>query len=264
MRLSFASEPRFRFQILLQPSALLFKAMRNYIFFFFACFLLNASSTNAQSGCQVCASTGQCAAAYNSGPGQFCGYFQPIFSHTKPCCCPQNSICKLTSSDCLCHVPSRYDNYGNYGNYGGGGGTGGGFIALVVMIIIICCCCRMCASTHSYSTLGEEGSTFIPVAVPATGVPYGSFNPPATAPGYYADGRTRNSGGGGGLGSALGGFALGEIIGNAIGRNEARNRGFGGWGGGGGGWGGGGSDIRGDTGGGGGFGGGGRDIRGSS
>ena len=133
---------------------------------------------------------------------------------------------------------------------------------------------------HSNSVLSEEGSSFIPVAVPAgAGDGDGFANPLPTAPTasyQYSEPRVAGSGPfGGGWGSALGGFALGNMMGSAFGggghhrHNHHGRRDRGGFGGGGGG----GFNIRGDTGGGGGRqhrggfgggGGGGHNIRGDS
>lgn len=141
------------------------------------------------------------------------------------------------------------------------------------------CCCTSCwsddAQRDNYDSLGGD---FIPVAVPASEIPYGSINnPPPTAPllpSQDRGSRSRSGGGLGGLGPALGGFAVGGMLGRALGGGRRRDnsrhghghgnhhhgrRGFGG----------GGYDIRGDTGGGGGGGhrgggGGGFDIRGDS
>ncbi len=144
----------------------------------------------------------------------------------------------------------------------------------MILICICCTCCNACASGGSSASSYEERNTFIPVAVPAEG------NPPPTAPGasyQYSEPRVAGSGSGpfgGGWGSALGGFALGQMMGSAFGgggnhhhhRHGRRHHGGGGF------------DIRGDTGGGGhggrrhhgggfgfgGGGGGGHNIRGDS
>ena len=73
------------------------------------------------SGCQICASTGQCNTAFHSGPGQYCGsYYDISISETRPCCCPLDSTCKVSYQTCQCHVEradderppsSRYYNY---------------------------------------------------------------------------------------------------------------------------------------------------------
>jgi hypothetical protein len=214
----------------------------------------------------MCASTGNCYAAYKNSPGQFCGYFHDYGFETKPCCCPNDSYCNMSPFECLCHVPDRRyvpptPNY-NY-NY-----NGEGLGSLILFMVLLCCCCMCCSAS---SGMPEQESGYIPVAVPATGdVP--SYQSRTVRP-------SSDSGPFGGWGPALGGFALGQALSGGGGHHHHhRHRHHGGGhnisGDTGGGFGfGGGSDIRGDSGdggfgfGGGGFGfggGGGHDIRGDS
>eukprot|EP00558_Chaetoceros_sp_UNC1202_P005634 CAMPEP_0197246518 /NCGR_PEP_ID=MMETSP1429-20130617/14718_1 /TAXON_ID=49237 /ORGANISM="Chaetoceros sp., Strain UNC1202" /LENGTH=210 /DNA_ID=CAMNT_0042707193 /DNA_START=96 /DNA_END=725 /DNA_ORIENTATION=+ len=167
------------------------------------------------SGCQMCAATGECDAAFHGGPGKFCSYFTSQSTHTsQPCCCPDNTVCKVSQFSCRCHIPSKHHYNYNFRRYENG--TTGGLIAFVIIVILCCCCCGSCAASHQH--YGYDGIAdaegFVPVAVPASGMP------PPTAPGYspgYAP-RSRgsdNSGGGGFWGnvaSGLGGFAVGEMF----------------------------------------------------
>ena len=242
---------------LIQHPAILPRMKKAFLFSLLLHFLTNALCVYASSGCQMCASTGNCYAAFRNSPGQFCGYFHDYGFETKPCCCPNDTICNLSPFECLCHVPDRRyvpptPDY-NYDFHYNGEGLGS-----LIFFILLCCCCMCCCSACGNS---EQESGYIPVAVPATG----------DAPSYQ-----KRSGG---WGPALGGFALGQMIGEGGGHHHHHHHGGGhnisGDTGGGFGFGGG-SDIRGDTGGGfsfggdsggGGFGfggGGGHDIRGDS
>mmetsp|Transcript_10869 Transcript_10869/g.13752 ORF Transcript_10869/g.13752 Transcript_10869/m.13752 type:complete len:258 (+) Transcript_10869:55-828(+) len=243
-------------------------------------FLINApQKTLSQSGCDICASTGDCSQAYLQHPGKYCGTFQQYVT-TKPCCCPTNSQCQLTSTSCNCYVPSSSHSYhrghssdDDDDDYYFDGGAGG--ITLVVLIFILCCCCAGLCKSNPQS--GGPRGEFVPIAVPLGNNTDSDGIPPATAPGYQAStpgffggsgsrgGSSGNNGGGGfAWGPALGGFILGEMLGRGEGRGNNHHRhhhrhGGGGWGGGGGGF-----TIPGDTGGGGGGRGGGFTIPGAS
>ncbi|OQR91566.1 hypothetical protein ACHHYP_04566 [Achlya hypogyna] len=57
--------------------------------------------------CQVCASTGQCSAAYKGLPGKYCGPW--LSSGVKQvCCCPTGAVCAipLQANACLCKAPA--------------------------------------------------------------------------------------------------------------------------------------------------------------
>ncbi|ETV87861.1 hypothetical protein H257_01291 [Aphanomyces astaci] len=47
--------------------------------------------------CSACATSGQCATAFNGGAGYFCGNWAET-----PCCCPDNAVCIPTSLTCQC------------------------------------------------------------------------------------------------------------------------------------------------------------------
>ncbi len=244
-------------------------------------FLIGAHNSIAQTGCEVCASTGDCSRAYLQQPGKYCGTFQQYVSTTKPCCCPNYSQCQLSSTSCNCYVPPHhsgsnsydsgyhrgYNNYNDDDYYDSGVG---GILVLMILICICCCCCAGLCNSDQRSN--RPSGEFVPIAVPVNGQdPEG--NPPATAPSYQAStpgwggGGVRSSSGSGGGFSwapALGGFIIGEMLGRSEGGNRNHHHrhhrhGGGGWGGGGGGF-----TIPGDTGGGGRGGGGGFTIPGSS
>mmetsp|Transcript_8140 Transcript_8140/g.17631 ORF Transcript_8140/g.17631 Transcript_8140/m.17631 type:complete len:264 (+) Transcript_8140:262-1053(+) len=236
--------------------------------------LLQTSDAYQPSGCEVCASTGQCSHAFKGGEGQYCGTWHDVLaSAKKPCCCPPNTYCKVSQFECRCHVPgpasTSHDRspepyyyhapaYQNSDPYW--------FVRFIFWILLILCCCCCClpgfcsrkgkhgnsrgggSDPSEYPTYSNWGSTFgsAPEAIPVA-VPYG--NPPAMNPEYRGGntyGSTDHRGGGGGVGPALGGLAVGTAIGSMIGGR--RSDGY--FGGGGGHHHGGGYDIAGDSGGG--------------
>lgn len=56
------------------------------------------------SGCEVCASTGDCSRAFRGGPGQFCGTWVDGSNRPLPCCCPLNAVCRISppTYECTC------------------------------------------------------------------------------------------------------------------------------------------------------------------
>lgn len=58
--------------------------------------------TTPPSGCQLCASTGDCSQAFRNGPGQFCGTWMTRSSHELPCCCPLNAVCNVSPAEYVC------------------------------------------------------------------------------------------------------------------------------------------------------------------
>jgi hypothetical protein len=149
-------------------------------------FLISALCVHAKSsGCEMCASTGNCYAAYKNSPGQFCGYFHDYGFETKPCCCPINSYCKMSSFECLCHVPDRpyVPDIPPHGPNGPRHNSNLKADLIFIMVLIFCSCiCYMCFKISSWG-MSEQESGYIPVAVPATI----DANPPATAPSYDAN-----------------------------------------------------------------------------
>ena len=213
------------------------------------------------SGCERCASTGDCNQAFHYSPGKYCGDFTTTTTTTqnnnyntiiKPCCCPTNSQCQLSSNQCNCYiVPS---------SGGSGSGTGGGrgfhydnksygsntdniigtILSMITIIGLLLCCCCVCALSHQRQRYNEHLSgEYIPIAVPS----YHSGNnpsqpppPPPTAPDYQATttsdfdsnpnwgGGRRSRNDGFAWGPALGGFVLGEMMGrNSRDRSERRH-----------------------------------------
>ncbi|KAL3766606.1 hypothetical protein ACHAW5_011167 [Stephanodiscus triporus] len=220
------------------------------------------------SGCEICATTGQCFSAFHNGPGQFCGsYYDGSVSGNKPCCCPLLAICKISPTQCMCHVannlqPSSHHSSANYYPSSHQSNTGyyrnfdyhDVLIPLLVIILCVLCCC------NRHRERGNDDAGHVPVAVAVPGTYPPPVNPqyhsPKTAYSAQNYGSTMDwpaSGGGAGpaIASGLGGLALGTVLGNIIGRSNIQGNnvgyGFGGVGRGGGG-GDGGYDIVGDSG----------------
>ncbi|KAE8982338.1 hypothetical protein PR001_g23757 [Phytophthora rubi] len=213
---------------------------------------VSVQSNATQSGCEVCAATGDCSRAYHGEQGQFCGNWLDRQDDRRPCCCPTDAVCKVSNYACNC----------GYAPYSGG-------IDLVPLwwllgsLGLLLCCCGCCFMAFKRSQDRREPDTAIPVATPVTGgtdsQPYGTAATTYQAePGYAAAtpayGRYygQSGGGGGGMsagtGAALGGTA-GLLGGLLIGERLANHGGYGGDGGGGydgGGFDGGGGDLGGD------------------
>ena len=113
------------------------------------------------SGCEVCATTGSCLLAFHNSPGKYCGaYFDTSITNNKPCCCPLHATCKVSPTQCMCHVvPGRSGGSGGSGGGGGGGQSStlfdypssnnngystaallGPLIFIIISFIFICCC----------------------------------------------------------------------------------------------------------------------------
>jgi hypothetical protein len=106
------------------------------------------------SGCDICASTGDCSHAFHNGAGQFCGSFvSPTTRATQPCCCPLGTICKLSPHKCQCHVPGNqptphhgsgsggYPPPPNNNNYNPHQEEEAEISGIVSLLVLICCCC---------------------------------------------------------------------------------------------------------------------------
>ncbi|KAL3670946.1 hypothetical protein V7S43_004131 [Phytophthora oleae] len=58
--------------------------------------------TTPPSGCELCASSGDCSLAFRGGPGQYCGTWMDRSSHELPCCCPLNAVCNVSPANYVC------------------------------------------------------------------------------------------------------------------------------------------------------------------
>jgi len=202
---------------------------------------LSRSNASQPSGCQLCASTGQCNAAFHSGPGQYCGQFlDTAKSSDKPCCCPLQSTCNVSPTQCKCHVggsqpsnnavptqshgTSHYDpldfshEMGKYHH---------SIIPIIVAVALVVCCCWLCcrdSKDHEHHHHPTSRYEHVPIA---SAVPEYDSCPPEN-PSYYPHygSESKPSGGGSGPGAAiasgLGGFAAGAVVGDLVGRMSSR------------------------------------------
>ena len=182
------------------------------------------------SGCSLCAPTGQCSAAYKNSPGQFCGnWFDMSASFNKPCCCPLNSVCNISPTQCMCHVQgnTRSNNYApnnypphNTNNHRQVETDGSGLIIILLIVICCCMCCRK-GNTENIQKNFHDEQTPMARAYP---VQPGEC-PPSHNPVYHSYGtQERGSGAGAAVASGFGGLAAGTIIGDMMGRRaEAHN-----------------------------------------
>ncbi|RLN49707.1 hypothetical protein BBJ28_00005034 [Nothophytophthora sp. Chile5] len=186
------------------------------------------------SGCQVCASSGDCAHAYRGEPGQFCGNWLDRANQRRPCCCPNNVVCKTSNYACNCAYSGSMPPY-----HGGDGAPAGllwlwWFLPVLLGVLCFCGCCLM-----MFKRMDDQENGRIPMAAPVSspGQSYGDAPVYASAPPAYGGGYGRG-GMGAGTGAALGGTAgllSGLWIGETLANAGHSGGGFGDGGGGGGG-----------------------------
>ncbi|ETL88036.1 hypothetical protein L917_12862 [Phytophthora nicotianae] len=177
-----------------------------------------------QSGCEVCANTSDCSRAYRGEPGQFCGNWLDRQSDRRPCCCPENAVCKVSNYACNCGYSSQYAN-------DGGIGLVWLWWLLGSLALLLCCCgcCFMASKRLRDRRLENEIPVAAPVAEDVSSQPYGAPSTAyASAPGYASArpeygryyGQSRGRGGmSAGTGAALGGTAGllgGFLLGDAL------------------------------------------------
>ncbi|KAJ0410098.1 hypothetical protein ATCC90586_004948 [Pythium insidiosum] len=172
-------------------------------------------ASSALSGCQLCASSGDCSHAYLDGPGQFCGNWLDQLSQRQRCCCPRDATCKVSNYACKCSRANEQQ--------GPSSGDNGDVTVWAAMSVLFaaatigccvacwcmqsgCCCCRRQEYVHS----GRPDVVYAtPVYAPA--VHYG-----ASAPYGYSDGFDGGTGALlGGTAGLLGGLLIGEAIADA-------------------------------------------------
>lgn len=66
-----------------------------------------ADDNTTQSGCQICANSGDCSRAFRGGVGQFCGNWLDRSNTRQPCCCPTNAVCRVSNFACNCANTGR-------------------------------------------------------------------------------------------------------------------------------------------------------------
>ncbi|OWZ13787.1 hypothetical protein PHMEG_00012834 [Phytophthora megakarya] len=198
---------------------------------------VSAQRDETLSGCEVCATSGDCSHAYRGTSGQFCGNWLDRASDRRPCCCPNDAVCRVSNYACNCGYSPRHVS--------DGGGSLVWLWSLLGSLALLFCCCGCCFLLAKRAK-EQNPNRDIPVAAPVAspGVctqPYGGTS---GAPAYY---HGQNRGGGGmsaGTGAALGGGAGllgGMMLGGALANHgDGGDRDFGGdFGGGDGGYGGG-------------------------
>ena len=198
------------------------------------------------SGCQICATTGQCSLAFHNGPGQYCGqWFDRSTETNKPCCCPllqvgMQTTCNMSPTQCNCHVygsqgydPTKQYTH-NHINWDRNPSSLPPWIhgVLPIIFVILCCltCCRFPKRPGHNSHHHHQQQHGVPIAR-AVQVDE-SCPPPPENPAYYGSTshhhhHDNNSGSGNAVASGLGGFAIGTILGDLIGRNNAGSGGGG-------------------------------------
>ena len=216
-----------------------------------------SSLSSSSGGCQRCAATGDCAAAFRNGPGQYCGTWHeytavpgsPVIN--KPCCCPTTYQCQVSTYQCLCHDPAYYsstktrtnkrnNNKNGYKYEGGhnysGEDTADGIWGWIFFAgVMWWCCCRR-RNTNRNRNQEPQQHYVHPPAVPCQ---HNTNNPPAynpnavppvhsTAPIDYgattttpAAPTTTNTNG---FVAAAVGAVTGGLIGNLIGRHHPQQR----------------------------------------
>lgn len=187
------------------------------------------------SGCQSCASTGNCLQAFHNGPGKFCGTWKDSLNKiVKPCCCPNDYQCKVSSHLCLCHDPNlnhriRANHFGDKGTVSSASAIVGQIIGWIVFAWLVCCCFSCCCGGRPRTRTGRSHPTRLrppPTAPMAEAYPIHSTHSPAVPVSYgsvAAAGEGPGSGGGG-AGTFLSGALIGGIVGNIVGWNRHQHR----------------------------------------
>ncbi|CEG38878.1 uncharacterized protein PHALS_08925 [Plasmopara halstedii] len=63
------------------------------------------------SGCEICATTGDCSQAFRAKSGQFCGHWLDRRSKRRPCCCPDDAVCRVSNYACFYSFSSHDDGH---------------------------------------------------------------------------------------------------------------------------------------------------------
>jgi hypothetical protein len=237
----------------------------------------SSASSDSASGCQVCASTGDCDRAYLSTPGKYCGPWLDQLNQRQSCCCPTSATCKLSNYSCRCSSTSSTSSTSS-----SPGSLGWMGVAIGIALVLSCCfggCWCFFNVTKRAARPPPQPIQIVkypmatPIPMQAAGLPAYNVAPMyahPTAPvyghpmapqygyssgyGYYGGGADahhhhhHSSGFSVGLGTVAG-LAAGMVIGDAI-ADAGHHHGFGGGFDGGSGFDGGGGDFGGGDGGG--------------
>ncbi|TYZ67874.1 hypothetical protein PybrP1_000040 [[Pythium] brassicae (nom. inval.)] len=213
---------------------------------------LGDNATASQSGCQVCAATGDCTRAYHGGPGQFCGNWLDRSNTRQSCCCPIDAACRVTNYACNCAYANRGgDGYGNV--YGGRDSYALEWLWWLLGSLLLFFCCGSFLFAFCRSRRQDVAETPVAYAAAEPAPTYGAYGSTPSAPVYtaqpvygpgpgvvqqpvYSGGGRSGGGMSAGAGAALGGGAGllgGLLLGEAIADAGRPNYGGGGFDGGG-------------------------------
>ncbi|KAG7385243.1 hypothetical protein PHYPSEUDO_001712 [Phytophthora pseudosyringae] len=180
------------------------------------------------SGCQVCASAGDCSHAYLDGPGQFCGNWLDRSSQRQRCCCPREAACAVSNYACNCKTskakaptsPLKSPSTSTRASWG----TIFGSIVLLFGASAILWCLCPCCRANRYAPLSQPAMT--PVVIQAPGYAHGYAAGPVYGGSTYGGGGYSNGGMGAGSSAMLGGVAglfggmfVGQALSNAGGHH---------------------------------------------
>ncbi|KAE9346849.1 hypothetical protein PF008_g8084 [Phytophthora fragariae] len=195
----------------------------------------------ALSGCQVCASLGDCSHAYLDAPGQFCGNWLDQSSHRQRCCCPREATCAVSNYACKCRTsktktPSS-STASSSSSRASWGTIFGSVVVLFVASSILWCLCPCCRANR-YAALSQPTMAPVVVQAPAAYAPghanaYGPGYAYAPRPVYggpvYGGGGYSSGGLGAGSSAMLGGVAGmfgGILVGQALSNNSGGHHGY--------------------------------------
>lgn len=183
---------------------------------------LSPTPTPTLSGCQVCASSGNCARAYLDSPGHFCGNWLDRASQRQRCCCARDATCHVSNYACNCKRRQSSNRRRQTG-------ANWGIVAGVGTVLVFCSgCLCMCCKRSQYERRSAPPVVYVsPMYAPIQ---------PSYVGGYgYSGGFGYNDGRHDGMdsgSSALLGGAVGLVGGVAIGHAlaDAGDAGYGGGG----------------------------------
>jgi hypothetical protein len=203
------------------------------------------------SGCQVCATTGDCSHAFKNGSGKYCGNWLDQKDDRQVCCCPNDATCKVSNYSCKCTTKNAVTSHPYYYDASDPWIWLGPLLCFLFILAICGGCYYFChnrtppqaqmAPVAPLAPVVSDQSTY--QATPYQSTPYGTA--PVYAPGYgYGYGGGAGAGAGAGMGAGtgaalggaaglLGGMMLGEALADAGDHRDGLGGGYSGGGGGG-------------------------------